>query len=223
MEAMARTYAQGVGVDVMPPDDTRAAVSRADEHALVVRVQAGDMAAFETLFASYGARVFRQAMSLLGTEAEAEEVMQEVFLALYAKAQTFRGDAALSTWLYRLTANAALSRLRRRKRCPEVALDTYLPRFRHDGHHLVQPVVDWSQDVERCYATAELRQLLQQAIEALRPLDKAVLVLSDIEELSNRDIGDILGLSVQAVKARLHRARLRVRDQLAAALECVAI
>ena len=84
-------------------------------------------------------------------------------------------------------------------------------------------MVDWSQDVERCYATAELRQLLQQAIEALRPLDKAVLVLSDIEELSNRDIGDILGLSVQAVKARLHRARLRVRGQLAAALECVAI
>jgi RNA polymerase sigma-70 factor (ECF subfamily) len=189
-----------------------------DEHVLIERLQAGDAAAFEALFRRYGAAVSRQAMTLLGNEAEAEEVMQDVFLTLYEKAHTFRGDAALSTWLYRLTANAALSRLRRRKRRPEVALDDYLPQFRDDGHHLVRPVVDWSQDVERCYAAEELRRLLQQAIEVLRPVDKAVLVLSDVEELSNRDIGDILGLSVQAVKARLHRARLCLRGQLAVAL-----
>jgi RNA polymerase sigma-70 factor (ECF subfamily) len=192
--------------------------SHAEEHLLIERLRAGDAEAFAVLFRRYAARVSRQALNLLGNEAEAEEVVQEVFLTLYEKAHTFRGEAALSTWLYRLTANAALSRLRRRKRSPEVAMDDYLPQFQADGHHLVRPVVDWSQDVERHYATAELRRLLQQAIEVLQPLDKAVLVLSDFEELSNRDIGAILGLSVLAVKARLHRARLFLRGRLAVAL-----
>jgi RNA polymerase sigma-70 factor (ECF subfamily) len=188
------------------------------DQTLVKRVQTGDADAFEALFRRYGPRVLRQALHLLGSEAKAEEVVQEVFLALYEKVSTFRGDARFSTWLYRLTANAALSRLRRRQHRPEASMDDYLPRFRDDGHHLVRPVVDWSQDLERHCAQAELRQLLWQAIEALAPLDRAVLVLSDFEELSNRDIGDVLGLSVPAVKARLHRARLCLRGKLAAAL-----
>ena len=141
-----------------------------------------------------------------------------MFLTLYEKASTFRGDAALTTWLYRLTANAALGRLRHRKRHPEVSMDDYLPQFRDDGHHLVRPVVDWSSDLERGVASEELRQLLHQAIEELPPLDRAVLVLSDFEELSNRDIGDALGLSVPAVKSRLHRARLFLRGKLAVSL-----
>jgi RNA polymerase sigma factor (sigma-70 family) len=91
-------------------------------------------------------------------------------------------------------------------------------RFRADGHHLVRPVVDWSADVEHAYASEELRRLLLQAIDTLAPVDKAVLVLSDIEELSNRDIGAMLGLSVPAIKARLHRARLFLRGKLAVAL-----
>ena len=188
------------------------------EQTLVARVCMGDTAAFEILFRRYGSRVFRQALHLLGNAAEAEEVAQDVFVALYEKAGTFRGESALATWLYRLTANAALSRLRRRKRSKEVAMDDYLPRFREDGHHLVRPVVDWSADLEQGLADAQIQQLLRQAIELLPPLDKAVLVLSDFEELSNRDIGDALGLTVPAVKARLHRARLFLRGQLAVAL-----
>lgn len=184
------------------------------ERELVRRVQEGDAEAFEVLFRQYGTRIGRQALNLLGNEAEAEEVVQEVFLTFYEKAKTFRGDAALATWLYRLTANAALNRLRRRKRRPEVSLDEFFPRFRDDGHHLVRPVVDWSHDLESDVAAKELRQLLHQAIEALPPVDKTVLVLSDLEELSNRDIGDILGLSVPAVKSRLHRARLFLRGKL---------
>jgi RNA polymerase sigma-70 factor, ECF subfamily len=196
----------------------RNACNNAEEQLLLARLQKGDTEAFVTLFQRHSARTSRQAMHLLGNEAEAEELVQEVFLTLYEKASTFRGDAALATWLYRLTANAALSRLRRRKGSPEVAVDDYLPRFRDDGHHLVRPVVDWSQDVERCYATEELRRLLHQAIEELPPVDKAVLVLSDLEELSNHDIGEVLGLTVPAVKARLHRARLFLRGKLAVAL-----
>lgn len=196
----------------------RTQLSNTEEQSLMARLQQGDAEAFTILFQRYGASTARQARHLLGNEADAEEVVQEVFLTLFAKASTFRGDAALSTWLYRLTANAALSRLRRRQRHPEVAMDDCLPRFRDDGHHLVRPVVDWSQDLERCCATEELRRLLRQAIEALPPVDKAVLVLSDIEELSNREIGEILELSVPAVKARLHRARLFLREKLAVML-----
>src|SRR5262249_7125125 len=188
------------------------------EETLVARVCTGDTAAFEMLFRRYSPKVLRQALHLLGNAAEAEGVAQEVFLVLYAKASTFRWESALATWLYRLTANAALSRLRRRKRRPEVAMDDYLPRFREDGHHLVRPVVDWSADLEQGLADAQMQQLLRQAIELLPPVDKAVLVLSEFDELSNRDIGEALGLTVPAVKARLHRAGLFLRGQMAVAL-----
>src|SRR5215468_437354 len=199
------------------PGDVLGPGADATEQTLVARVCTGDAAAFEILFSRYGSRVFRQALHLLGNPAEAEEVAQDVFVALYEKARTFRGESALATWLYRLTANAALSRLRRRKRSKEVALDDYLPQFREDGHHLVRPVVDWSADVEQCLANAQMQQLIWKAIELLQPLDKAVLVLSDFEDLPNRDIGEVLGLTVLAVKARLHRARLFLRGQLAVA------
>jgi len=188
------------------------------EQALVQRLQAGDAEAFDTLFRRYVAKVYRQATHLVGSAAEAEEVVQDVFLAVYEKSHTFRGESAFATWLYRLTANAALSKLRRRKRRPEVAMDDYLPQFREDGHHLVRPVVDWSSDLEQGLADAQIQHLLRQAIELLQPLDKAVLVLSDFDELPNREIGEALGMTVPAVKARLHRARLFLRGQLAVAL-----
>ena len=188
------------------------------EQDLVQRLQAGDAEAFDTVFRQYFPKVYRQAFHLVGTAAEAEEVAQEVFLTVYEKIHTFRGASALTTWLYRLTTNAALSRLRRRTRRKEIALDDYLPQFREDGHHLVRPVVDWSADLEQNLADAQMQHLVRQAIELLPPLDKAVLVLSDFEDLPNRDIGEALGLTVLAVKARLHRARLFLRGQLAVAL-----
>ena len=187
------------------------------EQELVQRLQAGDAETFDALFRQYFQKVFRQATHLLRNAAEAEEVVQEVFLAVYEKAHTFRGEAAFTTWLYRLTTNAAFSRLRRRKRSHEVAIEDYLPQFQPDGHHLVRPVVDWSANLEERLADAQLQQLLRQAIELLQPMDKVVLVLSDFEDLSNKEIGEALGLTVLAVKARLHRARLFLRGQLAVA------
>ena len=135
--------------------------AEATEQELVQRVQAGDATAFDALFRQCCGKVFHQATRLLGNAAEAEEVVQEVFLAVYEKAHTFRGDAAFTTWLFRLTANAALSRLRRRKRSKEVAMEEYLPQFRPDGHHLVRPVVDWSANLEERLAEAQLQQLLR--------------------------------------------------------------
>src|ERR671925_1346039 len=160
-----------------------------DEHALIQRLKAGDHQAFDALFQRHFPTVYRQAVRLVGNQAEAEEVVQEVFLTLYEKAQTFRGQSAFSTWLYRITMNAALSRLRRRKHTEALPLDDYLPRFREDGHHLVRPVVDWSNELEGRLAQAELSRLLQEALEQLQPVDKAVVMLSDVEGLSDREIG----------------------------------
>jgi len=142
-------------------------------------------------------------------------VVQEVFLTVHKKAKTFRGAAEFSTWLYRLTVNAALGKLRRQKRSKEVLYDDYLPKFQKDGHHLVRPVVDWSDKVDDRSDQRELQRLLGQALEQLKPMDKAVVVLSDLEGYLDREIAKTLGLSVAAVKTRLHRSRLFLRGKLA--------
>jgi RNA polymerase sigma-70 factor (ECF subfamily) len=185
---------------------------------LIDRVKAGDHDAFEVLFERYFPTVSRHAVRLTGNREEAEEVVQEVFLTVYEKAHTFRGTAAFSTWLYRVTANAALGRLRRRKRGQELSLDGFLPSFRDDGHHLVRPVVDWSNELEARVAGEERQRLIQQALDTLAPVDKAVVILSDLEGFSDREIASTLRLSVSAVKARLHRSRLALRGKLAVTL-----
>jgi RNA polymerase sigma-70 factor, ECF subfamily len=189
-----------------------------EDRLLVEQVKAGDHDAFDVLFQRYFSTVYRQAIRLAGNREEAEEVVQEVFLTIYEKAHTFRAAAAFSTWLYRITANAALTKLRRHKKGEELSLDEYLPSFREDGHHLVRPVVDWSNELEERVASEERQRLIQQALDQLAPVDKAVVVLSDLEGLSDREIGSTLGLSVPAVKARLHRSRLFLRGKLAASL-----
>jgi DNA-directed RNA polymerase specialized sigma24 family protein len=145
MDAMAARQENAVCGEAPLPHVERETFSKHDDQWLIEQLQAGDTEAFEVLFKRYAARVSRQAMHLLDNEAEAEEVTQEVFLTLYEKAITFRGDAALG-------------RLRHRKRHSEVSMDDYLPRFRDDGHHLVRPVVDWSSDLERGVASEELRR-----------------------------------------------------------------
>jgi RNA polymerase sigma-70 factor (ECF subfamily) len=194
----------------------RAVNGSGDERELVRRCQAGDPVAFEALFNRHMAMVYRQAIRMLGDPVEAEEVVQEVFVTVYKKIGLFRGEAAFSTWLYRLTANAAITKLRKRKRSREISIEDYLPAFQDNGHHQVRPVVDWSVDLEKMVTTKETQAVIREALDCLPPVDKAVVVLSDVEELSNRDIAQALGLTVPAVKARLHRARLFLRGKLAA-------
>jgi RNA polymerase sigma-70 factor, ECF subfamily len=212
-------------MQVEQQDSTNARASkvraeRADEEErlLIERVKASDHQAFEALFHRYLGGVFRQAIRLLADQAEAEEIVQEVFLTVYEKAQSFRGHSAFPTWLYRITLNTALTKLRQRKRSAAVSLDDFLPRFGEDGHHLQRPVVDWSKDLEGRLAAQEAHRLLLQALDQLPQLDWTVVVLSDMEDLSDREIGTALGLSVGAVKARLHRTRLFLRGKLAVAL-----
>jgi RNA polymerase sigma-70 factor, ECF subfamily len=185
------------------------------KESLVDRLKGGDTDAFDVIFRQYANQVYRRALRLLGNEADAEDVVQEVFLTVHRKIRTFRGQSEFSTWLYRLTVNAALGKLRRQKRSKEVLYDDYLPKFQEDGHHLVRPVVDWSNDIDERSANEELQQILKQALDQLRPLDKAVVVLSDLEGYLDREIAKTLGLSHAAVKTRLHRSRLFLRGKLA--------
>ena len=190
--------------------------SRKDESALIEGLKAGDQEAFETIFNLYSPKLYGVAQRILGEVADTEEVIQDVFWTAYRKAKSFRGNSQLSTWLYRLTINAALGKIRREKKhSKEVEYEEYLPKFQDDGHHLVRPVVDWSDTLDEKYAKQELQGLLSAALNQLRPLDKSVVVLSDLEGMSDKEIAKTTGLTVSAVKTRLHRARLFLRGKLA--------
>jgi RNA polymerase sigma-70 factor, ECF subfamily len=186
-----------------------------EDGTLVQRLKAGDEEALEAIFNRYSPRLYNVAQRILGEVADAEEVIQDVFWTAFRKANSFRGTAQFSTWLYRLTVNAALGKIRRSKKNKEVEYEEYLPKFQKDGHHLVRPVVDWSDTLDEKYAAQELQQLLRNALDQLKPLDKSVVVLSDLEGMSDKEIAVMLGLTVSAVKTRLHRARLFLRGKLA--------
>lgn len=186
-----------------------------NDAALIERLKAGDQKAFETIFNVHSRRLYGVAKRILGDVADTEEVIQDVFWTAYRKARSFRGHSQLSTWLYRLTVNAALGKIRRNRKNREVEYEEFLPKFQEDGHHLVRPVVDWSDTLEESYAKQELQQLLSEALDRLKPVDKSVVVLSDLEGMSDKEIAATLGVTVSAVKTRLHRARLFLRGKLA--------
>jgi len=181
---------------------------------LIERLKAGDEQALEAIFNRYSAKLYNVAQRILGEVADAEEVIQDVFWTAFRKAKSFRGTAQFSTWLYRLTVNAALGKIRRSKKNKEVEYEDYLPKFQQDGHHSVRPVVDWSDTLDEKYAERELQQLLNDALDHLKPVDKSAIVLSDMEGMSDKEIAVMLGLTVSAVKTRLHRARLFLRGKL---------
>jgi RNA polymerase sigma-70 factor, ECF subfamily len=196
----------------------RAQKPPADEASLVERLKQGDQSALEAIFELYSGKLYRVAQRILGEPADAEEVIQDVFWTLYRKAATFKGESRLSTWLYRLTVNAALGRVRRGRKKKDVEYDEFMPKFQKDGHHLVRPVVDWSDTLDEKYGREEIHALIGKALEQLKPIDKSVIVLSDLEDLSDKEIAGALGLTVAAVKTRLHRARLFMRGVLAVEL-----
>jgi RNA polymerase sigma-70 factor (ECF subfamily) len=186
-----------------------------DDTDLIERLKAGDEEALEAIFNRYSAKLYNVAQRILGEVADAEEVIQDVFWTAFRKAKSFRGTAQFSTWLYRLTINAALGKIRRSKKNKEIEYEEYLPKFQKDGHHSVRPVVDWSDTLDEKYAERELQQLLNDALDQLKPVDKSAVVLSDMEGMSDKEIAVMLGLTVSAVKTRLHRARLFLRGKLA--------
>jgi RNA polymerase sigma-70 factor (ECF subfamily) len=181
---------------------------------LVKRLREADADAAEALVNTYGARAYRLAVRITGSEADAEEVVQDALWTVVRRVEMFRGDAALGTWIYRITANAAYEKLRRRgRRQREVPWDNLPPAFDDEKRHL-QPVDDWSEQGGDPAVQTELRTVLAAAIDQLRAESRKVFVLHDMDGMSNPDIAATLGLTVSAVKSRVHRARLFLRRRL---------
>lgn len=188
-----------------------------DERSLLTRATSGDADALEILMTRYSARVYRLAYGITRNAADAEEVVQDVFLQLVHKGAGFEGRAALGSWIYRITTNLSLNKRRGRWRELETSLDDVLPTFKPDGHRdgdRAFLVADWSATPERELLSGEARRVLEEALDRLPHHYRAVLVLKDVEELSNEDVAMTVGDTVAAVKTRLHRARMALREQL---------
>lgn len=190
------------------------ATSGARDQELVDDLRRGDPGGVEALVHRYGGWIHRVVRRLLDDPRDAEEVTQDVLLTVVQKIKTFRGDAAFSSWLYRVAANAAYGRLRSQRSRPEVPLEPFLPVFDDAGRH-AQPVVDWSPRLDDPAVAQEARTAIERGLRRLPDDYRAVLLLRDVEGLSNEDAAVALGLTVAAVKSRLHRARLVLRKQLA--------
>ena len=187
------------------------------ELTLVERLRDGDATALDALINQYGSRVFRLAYAITRNEADAEEVVQDVVLSVVRKVGAFEGRARLWTWIYRITTNAALIKRRGKRAQMEVHLEDYLPTFTEDGHRAgdrAMLLTDWSQTPEEALLTEETRAVVRRGIDRLPEPYQVVLLLRDVEDLSNEETAAVLGESVAAVKSRLHRARMALREQL---------
>jgi RNA polymerase sigma-70 factor (ECF subfamily) len=185
-----------------------------NEADLVQSLQAGDPAAFRHLVQLNSANVYNVALKLLGDEQEAEDVLQETFLSAFQAIDRFEGRSKLSSWLYRIAYNASLMRLRKRKGMTTFSLDQPRGDAEQDDGRESPHLVDWSTVPDDQLLTAEAREEMDLAIAELPESLRSAFVLRDIQGLSGAETAEVLGISVQAVKNRLHRARVRLRDRL---------
>lgn len=185
----------------------------AEDRALVLAARAGAVSAFSALFRRHASRVYSITQGMLRSEAEAQDAVQDTFLAAWRNLHTFREDASFYAWIGRIATNTALMRLRHRRRHPEEPLELRGPRFAEDGH-FERPVVDWTPRADQALEREELGARLRGAVDQLPERYRVVLLLADYEHRTMREIAEDLELSVPAVKTRLHRARLAVREAL---------
>lgn len=186
-------------------------IAREDEHLLVAAAKKGDLAAFEELVARYERKIFRLTMNITQNKEDAEDAMQDAFLKSYSHLKDFAGDSRFYTWLVRIAANEALMRLRKR-RPNQISLDEPV-----EGEDDLMPreIQDWGPGPEQRFAQTEMRDILSHAISELEPDYRVVFSLRDVEDLSTEETAAAVGISVPAVKSRLLRARLKLREKLA--------
>jgi RNA polymerase sigma-70 factor (ECF subfamily) len=186
----------------------------ANETEFIERLRAGNADAYRTFVEQNSANIYNVALKLLGDEREAEDVLQETFLNAFEALDRFEGRSKLSTWLYRIAYNASLMRLRKRKQMLTFSLDR--PLYEDDEEPTRDSVhlVDWSTVPDDQLLTAEARAEMDRAIAELPETLRSTFILRDVQGLSGAETADVLGISVQAVKNRLHRARLHLRDRL---------
>jgi len=193
----------------------REGTRRDRDEVLVRRLRHEEPGAAESLVQEYGERVYRLAFRITGNPQDAEEVAQDALWTAARKIGTFKGESAFGSWLYRITANTAYQKLRARRGRDhaEISWEALLPHFDGNGHH-AEPVEDWSGKVEEPILHRELRDVLSSAVEALPTDYRTAFLLHDVEGMPNREIAKSLGISLPAVKSRVHRSRLFLRQRL---------
>jgi RNA polymerase sigma-70 factor (ECF subfamily) len=182
-----------------------------DETDLVERARSGDQQAFSTLVTQYERKIYRLALNITRNEEDAEDVLQEAFLKAYEHLDRFEGHSKFYTWLVRIAVNEALMKLRKRKGDRTVSLDEPM----ETGEETVtREIAVWEDNPEQRYSREEMQSILDEAVASLKPDFRTVFTLRDIEELSTEETAEALGISVPAVKSRLLRARLALREKL---------
>jgi RNA polymerase sigma-70 factor (ECF subfamily) len=182
-----------------------------DESALVAKAREGDLGAFNELVNAYSRKIFRLAKHITQNDEDAEDVLQETFLKAFEHLGNFQGQSKFYTWIVRIAVNESLMKLRKRKSDRSVPLDEPVDTGEDT---VVREIAVWDENPEQKYSREELGQILDEAVEGLRPAFRTVFVLRDIEELSTEETAEALGISVPAVKSRLLRARLQLREKL---------
>jgi RNA polymerase sigma-70 factor (ECF subfamily) len=182
-----------------------------DDTSLVHACKQGDVDAFEPLVKRYDARLFRIAQHITHNREDAEEAVQEAFLKAFRNLGSFQEKSQFSTWLFRITVNESLMKLRKQRYAKEVSID--------GDSHAQEPftadqIVDWAPDPEQLYSAVELRAILRGQLQELQPNLRVTFILRDIEGLSTEQAAEVLDVTVEAVKARLSRARLKLRQLL---------
>lgn len=183
-----------------------------NEASVVAEAKQGSAEAFTTLVNQYDRNIYRLALNITSNQQDAEDVLQETFLKAYTNLEKFKGDSRFYTWVVRIAVNESLMKLRKRRGDRTVSLDE--PIQTGEDESLPREVEDWDDNPEQRYAKTELQGILREAIDGLEPQFRTVVVLRDVEELSTEETAEILGLSVPAVKSRLLRGRLKLRERL---------
>ena len=198
-------------LDSMATADGSGVIEISDETALVTRARTGDAKAFSDLVDKYERKIFRLAQHITQNREDAEDVLQETFLKAYEHLDQFQGNSKFYTWIVRIAVNQALMKLRKRKADRTVSMDEGID----TGEDIVvREIAAWDEDPEQRYSRDEINDILSQAVDSLAPPYRTVFVLRDVEELSTEETAEALDLSVPAVKSRLLRARLQLRDKL---------
>ena len=186
------------------------------EQDMVLRMQAGDGSAVADLSSLYGQKIYQLAFRYMRNREDAEEVAQDVLFKVYRKIEAFRGDAALSSWIYRITFNTAMSRLRNSKfsRSAEVKQDEILGDDRDPRSRPTRDFADWSSLADDQVMRGELRRKLVGALKDLPMIYRTPVILRDIHGLSTEEASAVLRIKTQTLKSRLHRGRLILRERL---------
>ena len=183
------------------------------EESLVRDLQNGNLEAYDKIAEIYQKKIYGLCFNLTRNQMDAQDVTQEVLLTLFRKINMFQGKSAFSSWVYRIAVNASYMRLRSKKKEPNVSIDELMPSFNSAGFQQ-EKIQDWSENTESLIFTKETRDVIDKAVNLLPEKEKVVFILRDVEGLSSEKAGEILDLTVPAVKSRLHRARLFLRKKL---------